>query len=277
MSTEKTTADNVYRDDLTIVTAFINIGDFQKGPKKVFTPGLYRQWSSIFARINNSIVAFFDNQTEADLFRKVRSGLPAGLTKIIVVPRTELWAFQSLGPRIADIYSNPSYPRHHPNTVVPEYASVMHAKYEFVLRALSQNPFRTRFFAWLDIGYFRDLQRLATEKVFKLHPPPSANTSCVSYQLIHGPENVTAQDIFLGNKVWVGGGFFVGVAAAMATWAEEYRRYANYFACQGLMNTDQQVIYAAFHGNRRPASCIDTHAAARGYPTWISLGYLSID
>ena len=38
---------------------------------------------------------------------------------------------------------------------LPEYACVMSSKYELVKMATDENVFRTRYFAWVDIGYHR--------------------------------------------------------------------------------------------------------------------------
>ena len=62
------------RDDVTIVTAYFNIGSFQKGGlrSQVFTTQLYRNWMKIFNRIDNPVVAYFDDVNDLEYFRDLR-------------------------------------------------------------------------------------------------------------------------------------------------------------------------------------------------------------
>lgn len=141
------------RNDVTIVTAYFNLGSFQKGEIRhnIFTPQLYQKWMKVFSRISNPVIGYFDDVGFYKYFEKQRSQLKSNLTLLRLIDRNKLWSF-SLKGLIGDIYKQPEYPIHHPNTVFPEYSCAMHAKYELLYMTLQQNPFRTKYFAWLDIG-----------------------------------------------------------------------------------------------------------------------------
>ena len=266
-------------DELTIVTGYINIGDFQKGAIAWFTPQLYRHWLKIFSRISNPVVAFFDNPSDAARFKVLRSNFPPEKTQVHVISRREIWAFNNLYPKIKDIYSKPDYPKHPPNTVLPEYSCVMHAKYEFMLRAIYNNPFNTLYFAWLDVGLFRtEVDREDTTEPFELYIPQNMDQYRVAYtKIYHRVPSLPTRDIFFDNYVWVCGCFFVGRASIMIRWVTEYMKYADYFLCQNIMNTDQQVLYAMFN-IAKPEISIQEYRPPEGTENpWFYLGYLSKD
>jgi len=47
-----------------------------------------------------------------------------------VIEKESTWAFGYLGPRYSNIFDDENYPKHHPNTVYSDYASVTHLKFE---------------------------------------------------------------------------------------------------------------------------------------------------
>ena len=99
--------------------------------------------------VKNLMIAFVDNDVDIRYMTEIRSRLPPDRTLVIKVSQSEMWSF-SLVPRIAAIFNHTGYPKYFPNTVLPRYSAAMHAKYEVMLRATTENPFRTRYFCWLD-------------------------------------------------------------------------------------------------------------------------------
>jgi hypothetical protein len=135
-----------------------------------------------------------------------------------------MWSF-GLVPEIARIYAKPKYPRHHPNTVIPNYSAAMHAKYEVLRAAIEENPFRTRYFCWSDIGLFREIvNRRQKTRRFSLSLPHGFQSHSVAYQE-YRPRDPTAsvRDIVYNNLIWVCGGFFIAEARVMYRWTEEYQ------------------------------------------------------
>ena len=107
-----------------------------------------------FGWLDNPLVVFTDTEDIAQYCRQLRARYPASRTTVIVLKRYELWAFQ-LAEEIQEVYSQPGYPKHPPNTINPLYSWVMHAKFELVQRVILQQLHQTRYIAWLDIGLFR--------------------------------------------------------------------------------------------------------------------------
>ena len=154
-----------------------------------------------------------------------------------------MWSF-GLVPEIARIFRKPGYPKHRPNTVVPNYSAAMHAKYEVMQSAIKENPFKTRYFCWLDIGLFRDLtdgdhdsiripnvpndslkfEQFSTDR-FSIYLPPGLEPSSVAYQQVWDDRNKDAsvEQIVYENMVWVCGCFFIAEASVMYRWTEEYK------------------------------------------------------
>ena len=135
-----------------------------------------------------------------------------------------MWSF-GLVPEITRIFEKPGYPKHLPNTVVPTYSAAMHAKYEVLQWAIKQNPFRTRYFCWLDIGLFRSLPPGSPS--FAMYLPPNLTTNSVAYQEVYGRvTSAKIEDIVKANMVWVCGCFFVAEATVMYRWTQEYKVYS---------------------------------------------------
>ena len=265
-------------NEVTIVTAYINIGQFQKGESQfsIFTPQLYRKWMGIFGKITNPVVAYFNDESYYLYFKELRSQ-ESSQSKAVLLHRDELWSF-AIRDNISDIYNQSGYPVHHPNTVIPEYPCAMHAKYELMLKSIQLNPFGTKYFAWLDIGLFREINT-KDQDPFQIHLPPDFNQSKVAYAEVYNfnrYSQLSDEQIFLSNSVWVCGCFFLGRIDIMETWTKEYLRHVDYFLGQRLMNTDQQVIYAV-HKNHRPVTVIQTYSEDsndRRFNKWFYLGYL---
>ncbi|XP_071118238.1 protein HtrL-like [Haliotis cracherodii] len=234
-------------DEITIVTAYVNLGMFKKGQEfgAYHTPYKYKQWMRPLAKMTNPVLAFMEDDADIAYFRKIRSCLPPTHTKVIKFDRHEMWAF-GLIEKIKEIYSKNNYPKHYPNTVYPEYACAMHAKYEFIQKALDLNVFKTPAFAWLDIGYFRNLDKSGTT-FFKLLPPQKFNTEKVGLTQAwpHDP-NIDPSVVMRSNLVWVSGGLVLGINKTLQGFVQQYKWTVEALLKDGLANTDQQVIYAMF-------------------------------
>lgn len=141
------------------------------------------------------------------------------------------------------MFRQPNYPKYYPNTVMPEYSASQHAKYAVVADALKRNIFYTEFYAWLDVGYFRDACD-DENQYFRINPPPEVDKTRLSRNLMNQSltKNVSFNSIFKENYVWVGGGILVATKDVFL----KYHRAVVYFLRRGLMNADQQVIYGIY-------------------------------
>ncbi|XP_067678462.1 uncharacterized protein [Haliotis asinina] len=234
-------------DEITIVTAYVNLGVYKKGQEfgAYHTPFKYKQWMRPLGKMTNPVIAFMEDDDAIAYFRKVRSCLPASHTKIIKFNRNEMWSY-GLIEKIKEIYSKNNYPKHYPNTVNSEYTCAMHAKYEFLQMAMDMDVFRTPAFAWLDIGYFRNLDKSGTT-FFKLLPPKKFNTEKVglSQAWPHDP-NIDPKAVLRSNLVWVSGGMVLGINETLQGFVQQYKWTVETLLKDGLSNSDQQVIYAMF-------------------------------
>jgi hypothetical protein len=235
--------ESLLSGDITIVTAFFNIGDFGKGSKNNKRgPETYHKWMSSFNKLLNPVIFFLETDEDIDMIRQLRNHLPSNITKIVRFDRSSSWSF-GLQDRIAEIFNQSSYPKHYPNTVEPDYSCAMHAKYDCMLSSVTENPFHTRYFAWMDIGYFRT----TPTGPFKLALPPNFNESRLAITEVSRKSNAqSAKDLIHGNLVWVAGGFFLAQRDVMLQWIEDYQNAAQLLLAHDLMSTDQQVIYSMF-------------------------------
>ncbi|XP_076462515.1 uncharacterized protein LOC143294880 [Babylonia areolata] len=234
-------------EEITVVTAFFNLGSYRNGPGAwdYSNPYQQRQWMRPWGRVANPVIAYIEEDEVADYFRDIRSCLPSTKTIIIKVKRGALWAF-SLRPRLERIYQKPGYPQHHPNTVYPDHTCASHAKYELLQRTVKENPFKTPFFAWMDTGYFRNLDQTHFE-LFKLVPPTTFNTEMVSMSQAypHDP-NIPAKDVIKHNLVWVSGEMLLGLGEALTNFTLLYQETVARLLKAELSGGDEQIIFLMY-------------------------------
>jgi len=273
--------------ELTIVTAYFDIGPFQKGAGGVyFSAQLYRRWLTVFAQIKNPVVAYFDNADHAALMRVLRKNHPK--TRVVVVDRRNLWSFREMEPRIADIFSRKNYPWNPPNTVVSKYSAAMHAKYELMRWTIRDNPFQSVYICWLDVGLFRELASTSVSsavndnELFRLGIPPNLSSRAVAYtEVFQGVSRptLTAEEAVKMNSVWVCGCFFIGRVDVVWRWTTEYLSAVEWMVSENWMSTDQQVIYWLMLGEGmtklRPRTHLQLYRVDDGSNEWFYLGYLA--
>ena len=227
--------------DVTVVTAYFDIGSFEKGDKSnIYTPNQYTKWMSTFKFLDNPLYVYVDNRHTEEIFKDIRKDY-RDRTKIVLLNKKDMWAFK-LNQNISDIFSQPNYPRHLPNTVYPDYSCAMHAKYEVMHKSVEENAFKTEYFAWHDIGLFRDSLN-ETQPKFAIQLPPKFALKRVAYNQVYSPRKRMLKDIIEGNEVWVSGSFFIAEKKVMRQWVSDYMFFTEEFIRQKWMSTDQQVIY----------------------------------
>ncbi|XP_050404519.2 uncharacterized protein LOC126820538 isoform X2 [Patella vulgata] len=258
-------------NNITVVTAYFNIGEFQKGLSGKYTPDLYVKWMTTFQYLINPLVVYVDEQKMADIFKDLRKGLKS-VTKIIVLDRKYMWSF-GLKHRIGQIFSSKSYPRFYPNTVVPEYACANHAKYECLEKAIQEDYFSTAYFSWLDIGYFRDI--VSCTKDFTLVLPDCFDQEKISFtQIYEFTPQINMSDIFLKNRVWVGGGMNLAKKEVSKEFVRLYRNSVDTLMQKSLMSTDQQVIYSIYSNKGRAIFNPTVEVQPYRSNDWFYLGFL---
>ena len=266
-------SDSSLRDELTVVTAFFNIGPLQKADRD------YYQWMKTFAHIDNPLIIYVDSDVEKKTFTEIRKYYPSNRTLIIKLAQEEMWAFK-LVPRIDRIFRLPGYPQFQPNTVNAKYSAAMHAKYEVMEMSVRANPFKTNYFCWVDVGLFRSMPRKAyndTTARFGVYLPKNFRPSEVAYShvRVRNPK-LTPMEIVAQQGVWVCGCFFVARSDVMLRWTAEYRAATEKLIRDEIMSTDQQVIYAMFNA-MSPSISLQLYPSDGRYNEWFHLGYISRD
>lgn len=230
--------------DVTVVTAYFDLGTFRKGSiGHYFTRDMYYNWAGVLRYMNNPLVIYTDSHQFKELLMAVRNE-SMNHTRIFVIERSSSWAFQNIDT-IHKIYSSKMYPKHFPNTVVPAYACAQHAKFDVVSRAASSVAFNTKYYLWLDVGYFRNRK---SKKHFYLSKPRGFDDSKIAMNLVNYKHNLKLhpETIMKENRLLVGGGLVFGEREHIIMFAAQFRRAVDYFLSEGIMNTDQQVIYSMF-------------------------------
>ncbi len=235
-------------DEVTLVTSYINIGKYRNDDTRyAYTPDSFRRWMTAFCRILNPVVVFMNDDNDLNLFGNIRSFVPNHKTHMFRISKSNIWSF-SLLPNISQIYK--SWPKHNPFTTVPHYTSIAQAKYEFLAVAMKENPFKTKYFAWMDIGYFRGMAHpivTVNETPLSLYLPPMLDQKKVAFGESHQrDEDVTPSEILKQRITWVSGSMFVGSASTMHKWVLQYVKYVNRFLQKGLIGVDQHVVHAMF-------------------------------
>lgn len=276
-TSSKTTKDGCddIQQHITVVTSFFDLGMYQKGIGGSVTSSRYYQWATTFRRMVNPVVAYTDSVPFYEWFQYVRKA-KSERTKLYLIKRKDLWAFRML-PNISALFEDPLYPKYHPNTVVPEYSCAQHAKYELLLTSVNNNPFNTALFSWLDIGYFREVVNVSTE--FCIQPPPNFDTGRVAMTRINSVDlNQDIETIFYHNVVWVGGGMLLGESVILSQFCDNYRKAVIRYLERGLMNTDQQIIFAMNTetelDNFKPNVELQLYYPPDNSTSWFYLGYL---
>ncbi|KAH9504074.1 hypothetical protein Btru_067678 [Bulinus truncatus] len=239
-------------DEMTVVTMFVDLGVFKKGEKAFayHSPYKYKRWMRTFGRMVNRVVAYFENDEHIEYFRKIRSCLPASHTKIIKIHRGDLPAFKNLA-QIRHIYSQPSYPKYHPNTVYPEYSCAMHAKYDVLQRSCIMDFFNTPYFAWVDIGLFRQLDG-TDYPLFKLIPPDKFNPERIGFSQAWPQDPAFPPEYVMKEQmVWVSGSMVLATKEYMLNFTRDYKEAVKELLDQGLSNSDQEVIYSMYSAKMR--------------------------
>ncbi|KAK7089227.1 uncharacterized protein [Littorina saxatilis] len=262
--------------DVTLVTGFFNLGHFEKAGE---TFGLYKylHWAEVFQYVMNPLVVFTDSEQVENMLLQSRRDL-LNRTVVIRVQRSRLNAFKSV-EKIRTLFRDPQYPKHFPNTVIPEYPCSQHAKYEFVKEALERNLFPSnKYIAWIDIGYYRYLTQ-RRRRFYVITPPGMDESKIAMTQINPRDPSLFPSDVFRQNLVWVGGGMSMGTREVFKTFVEEYAVAMDTFLQAGLSNTDQQVIYSMYADMYRLKSKIQTSIQTyrwifdRVCSCWFYLGY----
>ncbi|BFY99776.1 hypothetical protein BsWGS_02814 [Bradybaena similaris] len=261
--------------EVTIVTAYFNLGNLNKGKKLGlggYTPEKYKRWMAVFGRIDNPLIVFTDSPEIVEIFKELRSHFASERSTIVLLNRTSLWSF-SLAPRIKEVFTQPGYPAIDPNTVNENYSCVMHAKFELVNKVIREEMFHTKYISWLDIGLYRAV--VDETHIFPIRVPPGFDDTKVAYSGQHKFDTtLSPYQIIIEDRTWVGGAMFLARPEVMYVYTQDYMRVVEKLLAENMMSTDQQVIYIMFlpHFPLQPRVEIQTYTT-HSTDDWFYLGY----
>lgn len=99
--------------NLTIVTAYWNLGTFRKGSRNMhFSTKTYFKWATIFKHLVNPLVVYTDSEEFRELIERLRSDR-VNNTMIYLTNRTDFWPFRLLND-VRSVYNVPGYPKKPP-------------------------------------------------------------------------------------------------------------------------------------------------------------------
>ncbi|VDP43775.1 unnamed protein product [Soboliphyme baturini] len=229
-------------DPLTVVTAFIDIGSFQKNGY-VRPLSQYRSWFRLWRNVHNPVVLFYNKAWICRTFRAIRGNLTTRYIRVDLSREGAFWS-SKLRVETTKIFSDNNYPKHYPSTTNVDYVVVMHAKYDFVEYALQRNFFRSSHFAWIDIGLFRDYD---LTQCFRLQLPPHFDETKVAFGKVQDfRSNQTAEQIIRSMPVWLCGCIFVGSWSVLQRFVVQYRDTVNAILRRKLVGDDQMTLYSMF-------------------------------
>ena len=108
------------------------------------------------------------------------------------------------------------------------YSATQHAKYALVSNAIRDKHFENEFYAWIDIGYFRN--GVKYNNFIQLLAPPDIDKNKIAVnQVLNYTKGLSPSTIFRQSKVWVAGGMFIGTANLILQFEQLYKRAINYF------------------------------------------------
>ncbi|XP_071180465.1 uncharacterized protein [Mytilus edulis] len=228
-------------DELTLVTAYFNIGSFNKTPHLIYSKSTYYKWMKNFQFVNNYVILYTDDFNLSVLFKSYRRHFPVNMTQVYIRRQTSLWAFR-LKPRIKAIYNLKGYP----TPGKPAYSSAMHAKYELIGNVIKENILTTTHLAWIDIGYFRS----KISDCFVMKPLKNMRDDHISFsQVDYFKPMLTLKEIMYQTKYYLAGGLFIGRPKYLSLFIEDYILAVDTLLEMNLMNSDQQILYAMYSGN----------------------------
>ncbi|XP_033760030.1 LOW QUALITY PROTEIN: protein HtrL-like [Pecten maximus] len=228
---------------VTVVTAFFDIGKYPRGSKSSRGPDKYKQWIRVFRLIQNPIIFYTDSEEFEKIFIDLRKNVTSN-TKVIRLSRDALWSFQ-IKPKVEKIFANPRYPKHKPYTTVPDYTCTTHSKFPILADAAKRNIYSSKYFAWVDIGYFREIEN-ATNKFWLEVPTEFDKTKIGATRIFNSRHSGSASSIIRLSMNWIGAGIFLGERNIFLTFTEQYKQSVMRFLNKGLISVEQYMLGAMY-------------------------------
>ncbi|VDP22445.1 unnamed protein product [Soboliphyme baturini] len=228
--------------NITVVTAFIDIGTFIKGTT-IRTTQDYTSWFYSWGKLLQPVVFYYNKRWIYEQFRQVRGDLPTKYMFVNLFNESEGRSWMIL-KTARKIFAQKGYPKHHPPTTNPPYVVIMHAKYDMLEEAVDSDYFKTECTMWLDLGLFREYK---SSSCFVLKHPPNFDPSKIAFNKVHELKtNKSSEWIIKNMPHWVCGGTILGKNHIIKKFVHQYRRTTDSLLARNLIGDDQMTIYSMF-------------------------------
>lgn len=239
--------------NITIVTAFFDIGRSTWTPDKGLPHYLHRETQTYFdrfaimAELNNEMVIF----TSADLVDKVweyRKG-KEDITEVVAVDFAD--EFKELRLAIASIQTNPEYQQkinpyqaRNPEYWSPDYVLVNMLKTHFVNRAINNHKVTNQAVAWVDFGYCRNKEEFVSGTEWNY----DFDTGHIHMFKLKDFDNVNdnIERLIKDNDVHMTGGSIVGGKEVWPTFEKLVQHSFNELYNHNLVDDDQTLLLMAY-------------------------------
>jgi protein YibB len=236
-------------NDITIVTAFFDIGRGEWTPDKGLPHYLQRTTDTYFERFSH--MAKLDNEmvvyTSIEFEDKVRQIRGDKKTKIIVVDFKN--EFQQLRNRISEVQRNENFQsqinpnqRAMPEYWNPDYVLVNALKSNFVMMAIENGFATNELVAWMDFGYCRTPDALNGKTKWQ-YP---FNKEKIHLFNLRNYDNRSFEEIISNNIVYMTGPCIV---AGRLMWSQLYslvNHNINTLLKQGWIDDDQTLLLMSY-------------------------------
>lgn len=237
--------------DITIVTAFFDLGREKWTPEQGFNDNFQRSVGVYLDRFSN--LAVLENQlvvyTAPELVGEVQSRRKGKEDRTTIVPLPFFDLFQSKRDTIRRIQQSPEFlaqinPAQHrnPERLSPDYILLTNLKPYFVLHAVQNGLVANDQVAWIDFGYFRTAEQRAGSDLWQYAFAPD-KIHLFAFTPYRG--EVTLNDIVSNNIAYIVGGCLVGRKELWAPFVALTNRAAQELATRSLVDNDQTLFLMA--------------------------------
>ena len=237
-------------NDITIVTAFFDIGRGEWSPDKGLphylqrTNDTYLQRFGHMAKLENDMVVY-TSKDMVDEIKYLRQDRP---TEILTLDFPE--SFKLLREEIKKVQTNPEYQAKinpmqvkNPEYWNADYVLVNALKSAFVNRALQSNAIETDLVAWLDFGYCRDESTLGGNKRWQY---PFDKNKIHLFNIKEWVDGTIIQDVISNNDVHITGPCIVAGRELWPILEGLVHHSLNELFKNGLVDDDQTLLLMAY-------------------------------
>jgi len=232
---------NNNNEEITIVTAFIKL-------KKNKYNSDYKEWiSNLLLNLNKNIIIFTSIEYY-ELIKSLREKYE-DKTLIIIIKIEEFYMYKYKNYLIKDLERD-----HEKNSHNIELYMIWNEKLKFIEKGINLNPFKTKYFAWCDIGYVRNklyidlymknfpnIEKIKEDKIYMLNIDYNFNEE----DFINSYSNKYR---YISNII--GGGFIIGNIENLRKMINiYYNEIIPYYINNNLFIGKDQTLYVTLYLN----------------------------